>query len=387
MSLISLIVPGTRDEPFRNGELATYRRLLLEQDGVDGVEVIWAGSTPGERSIVGVHPMIQVVDEAADNVSLLRQGLTVAKGELLVILDPSREYGPEALLQVLNALRTSTADVVVGVPRSSRRLLSPGGVRGKTLSILGRLALGTSDGLSGLAALRRSAVRSLVMENQKISGSRILLDVLTWCSGRLVDVPVNTGRNDQRRIDAVRLDDVRQLKRVLDHRFGTLSRLVQFCLVGASGMFVDLSLYALLLWFLASVGFGGTVDPGRGFTWPMFVAGSLSIWAAMSWNFLLNRRLTFNDTRAGSIVRQYLTYALGNALGIVVSLTLRLYLPSRFGVFARHRLAAAVVGIVVATGISFSMSRWIVFRRKPGRPGPVAEEATPDASDPEKALV
>ena len=136
------------------------------------------------------------------------------------------------------------------------------------------------------------------------------------------------------------------------------------------GMAVDLSLYAVLLWMLASVGFGGTPEPASSFSQSMFLAGCLSIWAAMTWNFLLNRRLTFNDTRGGSIVRQYLTYALGNALGIVVSLTLRLYLPSRFEFFALHRLAAAVVGIVVATGISFSMSRWIVFRRKPASTSP-----------------
>ena len=39
--------------------------------------------------------------------------------------------------------------------------------------------------------------------------------------------------------------------------------------------------------------------------------------------------------------------------------------PSRILFFQRHKLAAAVVGIVAATGISFSMSRWIVFSRRP----------------------
>jgi len=378
MSLISLIVPETREEAFRHDELAEYRRLLLRRPGVDAVEVVWAGSTPVDRSTIGLYPMIQVIDEGADHVSLLRQGLTAAKGETLVVLDPAREYGPEALTQVLDALDSGQAEVVVGVPRRNYGRFSFRGVRGRTLAILGRLALGTSDGLSGLVALRRSAVRSLVLENPRIPGSRILLDVLTWCSGRLLDVPVTTAASDKRRLDAVGLDDLRQLKRVFDHRFGTLSRLVQFCIVGASGMVVDLTLYAVLLWLLASVGLGGTPEPASSFNRSMFFAGCLSIWAALTWNFLLNRRLTFNDTRGGSIIRQYFIYALGNALGIAVSLTLRLYLPSRFGVFARHRLAAAVVGIVVATGISFSMSRWIVFRRKPA-PAPSAAADEPAA--------
>jgi dolichol-phosphate mannosyltransferase len=377
MSHISLIVPATRDDPFRKGELAVYQRILMEQGDVDGVEVVFAGREAVDRHSLAVHPMIQVVDDAANHVSLLRRGLAAAQGDVLIVLDPAREYAPEAVLQVYEALRDGDADVVVGVPRCGRKLWSLGGVRGRTLAILGRLALGTSDGLSGLAALRRSAVRSLIAESTSVSGSHVLLDVLTWCSGTLLDVPVRTGAEDRRRIDAVKLDDLRQLKRVLDHRFGTLSRLVQFCVVGASGMVVDLSLYGVLLWLFASAGFGSASEAAEGAHGAMFVAGCISIWAAMTWNFLLNRRLTFNDTRDGSIVRQYLTYAVGNSLGIVVSLTLRLYLPSRFGVFARHRLAAAMVGIVVATGISFSMSRWIVFRRKP------AEET----SEQESALV
>lgn len=379
MSRISLIVPVTRDEPFRNGELETYQRLLMGREGVDAVEVVFAGGTPTDRPPLAVHPMIQVVDDAANHVSLLRRGLAAAQGDVLIVLDPAREYAPEAILQVLDSLQESGADLVVGVPRAGRKHWSLGGVRGRTLAILGRLALGTSDGLSGMAAMRRSAVRSLIAESPTVSGSHILLDVLTWCSGTLLDVPVNTGAEDRRRIDAIGLDDLRQLKRVLDHRFGTLSRLIQFCIVGASGMVVDLSLYAILLWLFASVGFGSAGEAAEGAHGAMFVAGCLSIWAAMTWNFALNRRLTFNDTRDGSIVRQYLTYALGNALGIAVSLTLRLYLPSRFEVFARHRLAAAVVGIVVATGISFSMSRWIVFRRKPA--------PASDPSEQEKALV
>ncbi len=52
-------------------------------------------------------------------------------------------------------------------------------------------------------------------------------------------------------------------------------------------------------------------------------------------------------------------------MAIALSFTIRLYLPTKVGFFARHRLAAAVVGIVAATGISFSMSRWIVFSRRP----------------------
>ena len=96
----------------------------------------------------------------------------------------------------------------------------------------------------------------------------------------------------------------------------------------------------------------------------------MSIAIALLWNFTLNRRLTFNDARGGSWIRQFLTYALSNAVAIALSFTVRLYLPTTSRSSRRHRLAAAVVGIVGATGISFSMSRWIVFI------APARDEAT-----------
>ena len=94
----------------------------------------------------------------------------------------------------------------------------------------------------------------------------------------------------------------------------------------------------------------------------------MSIGLALSWNFTLNRYLTFSYAKKGSLIRQFVTYVLSNALGIALSFTLRLSLPRYFDFFEKHRLYAAVVGIVAATGISFTMSRWLVFRPNAGPP-------------------
>src|SRR5262249_22944776 len=179
-----------------------------------------------------------------------------------------------------------------------------------------------------------------------------------------LDVPVATQPDDRLHLGPLGLNDIRQLKRVLDLRFGTFSRLVQFCMVGASGMVVDLTFYALFQVLFAGFGGASAARAAKRVTWNLAAARALAILIALVWNFTLNRRFTFNDSRSGSIPRQFLTYALGNALGIAVSMSLSLLLPMYVGFFASHKLAAAVVGIVVATGISFSMSRWVVFIRR-----------------------
>jgi dolichol-phosphate mannosyltransferase len=152
---------------------------------------------------------------------------------------------------------------------------------------------------------------------------------------------------------------------MLDARFGDYSRLVQFCVVGASGMVVDLSFYAFFQWLLSFTPLATRASAFFGCSWHLAIAAALSISIALVWNFTLNRRMTFNDARKGAISSQFIAYAFSNALAIALSFSVRLYLPVQFGFFERHRLAAAVVGIVAATGISFSMSRWIVFARRP----------------------
>jgi dolichol-phosphate mannosyltransferase len=197
-----------------------------------------------------------------------------------------------------------------------------------------------------------------------------VLDSIVRRPARCLDVKVGVDKRFRSR--QVRFSDLRPLKHALDSRFGNYSRLVQFCLVGASGMVVDLTFYALLQWVLSFTVLAQSRSAFFGGPWHLAIAAALAIAIALVWNFTLNRRLTFNDARKGSLARQFLTYVLSNALAIALSFSVRLYLPSRIAFFARHRLAAAVVGIVAATGISFSMSRWLVFARRIDAPPGVA---------------
>jgi dolichol-phosphate mannosyltransferase len=306
-------------------------------------------------------------------VHALRAAIEAASGEYLVVLDPRRSYPPSALAEVVDRLDRSEADLAIAVPEREPNRTWWSRLTRRCLGLAGEATLGTSDLFSGLMAIRRSHL-SEVPTVHKARGSRLALDLLAWPCPEHADVPVATLPDDRLHLGRVGLNDIRQLKRVLDQRFGTFSRLVQFCMVGASGMVVDLTFYAIFQALFAGFAPASAAHEGHQVSWNLAAARALAIFIALVWNFTLNRRFTFNDSRSGSIPRQFLTYALGNALGIAVSMSLSLLLPMYVGFFARHKLAAAVVGIVVATGISFSMSRWVVFiRRVDGLPaGPHA---------------
>ena len=292
-------------------------------------------------------------------------GLRAADGDLLVVLDLGMEYSPEDVLAVVRRLAEGEAEMVVA--SRPRRWAGP----------IARRLLGTTDPTSGLIGLTRKVAREADDSFAPV-GSRFALELLARVGGRRGDVPVGPVVGGPG--NSTLLGDLRQAKRLADDRLGNVSRLLQFCFVGASGMVVDLTCYAILQAILAHTELASMEAPLVGGSMALAVAAILAIATALTWNFSLNRRLTFNDARRGSIGRQYLRYVLSNLLGIGVSLTLRLLLPNTIGFFRRHRLAAAVVGIVTATGISFSMARWFVFGHKP------APEAGSPRRDPPTAL-
>jgi len=368
---VSLILPITNGSVPDGGELAKYRTILENQADFGSVEVIVsrgrrdslksAASQDGEVDDPSAEFGRCVWSENSEWPTLVRAGLAAASGEHLVVLDVDRHYSPDSILRVLDPIRSDRCDLAVAVPRHGRSKLA---IRLRSwlgLGLISRLFLGTSDVFSGLFALRRNAWDS-ELKHRPARGSILVLDTLLRRQARAMDVPVYVGNRFQ--TGRIGFRDLRPLKHLLDRRFGNYSRLVQFCMVGASGMAVDLTLYALLQYLLSFTWLAVRKSALFGGTWHLAIAAGLSIGCALVWNFMLNRRLTFNDAHKGALLRQFLTYVLSNALAILLSFSVRLYLPANIAFFERHRLAAAVVGIIAATGISFSMSRWFVFSRR-----------------------
>jgi dolichol-phosphate mannosyltransferase len=384
MAFVSLIVP------IAPGAAPLLRRIdaLGRALGAAGHDVeVLAVADPRSRELpggLGPEVRLLVAGQPGKAASAYR-GLHEATGELLVIVDLEKGYDPEAVGRVLEPLVRGEADVVVASPwpgaqagsdPTSRRAMASGGGTARRgggplrwiLDPLLRPLVGITDPSCGLVAVTRASYQARDKSLTPL-GSRFVLELLVGSVGRRLEVPI------PRHVQPPRLvlgpSDLRLFKRLADHRFGNYSRLLQFCVVGASGMVIDLSSYAFFQVLFAGTFLARLKTPlvGAGQTLDLAAAAALAIAIALGWNFSLNRRLTFNDARQGSIVRQFVTYALGNALGIALSYSVRLYLPGRIGFFARHKLAAAVVGIVAATGISFSMSRWVVFTRHPGTRG------------------
>ena len=340
MARVSLIPLFAELTPWPSERLASLRNRLVEAGYA--VEV---AATPGNRSSGLVRAM---VDQ-----------LRCVTGDLMVVVDLAMPYPADDVVAVVRRLEMGSVSLVVAT--------RPRRWSGRPV----RRLMGTADPTSGLVGLSREAVIRADRSFAPV-GSRFTCELLARVDGARADLEV--GPVDAPHRAWAPMNDIRHLKRIADDRLGNLSRLLQFCSVGASGMVVDLSAYAALLALLSRTPLGSRLlfqmtAGGSPVSLAVVVAAVLAIAIAMTWNFSLNRRLTFNDARRGSVGSQYLRYVLSNLAGVGVSLTFRLLLPGSIAFFARHRLLAAVAGIVAATGISFSLSRWFVFASRPEKEG------------------
>src|SRR5262249_52318611 len=153
-----------------------------------------------------------------------------------------RHYAPESLQRVIDPVRLGRSELAVAVSTSRRSRLVRWSDARFGLGLGSRLILGSADVFSGLFAMPRS-VWEQGGRSLRASGSSLVLELLLRRPARCVDVPVAVG--ERFRSQRMGLRDLRPLKHVLDGRYGNLSRLAQFCVVGASGMVVDLTFYAL----------------------------------------------------------------------------------------------------------------------------------------------
>ena len=212
------------------------------------------------------------------------------------MLDTSRHYSLESLAEVINPVQSATSIWP-----------SPFRVGGAKPGKLDAIAVGPGVDQPYVAWARPTCSRAFSLCDGRYGMSTSSIARLTaraWSSthclrrhARCIDVAVTVDH----RFEAGRIGfrDVRPIKHILDARFGNYSRLVQFCIVGASGMVIDLSCYALLQFLLQHTWLAQRRSALLGSTWHLAIAAALSIAIALVWNFTLNRRLTFNDSHRG----------------------------------------------------------------------------------------
>jgi dolichol-phosphate mannosyltransferase len=359
-SRVTVVVP-TYKEVENLPHLITRLGKVREEHGLDlDVLIMDDNSQDGSAELVAARPekWVQIVVRTTDrglSPSVL-DGMKRAQGDVLVCMDADLSHPPEAIPQMLRKLEEG-ADFVIG-----SRYVKGGStsddwgflrwLNSRVATLLARPLTSARDPMAGFFAFRRSTFEAGRDFNPV--GYKIGLEFIVKCEcERVVEVPIHF---EDRQLGKSKLTMrqqllyVKHLRRLYTFKFGAWSQLAQFLTVGGLGTVVNLVLLTALL----RIGAPANLSVGS------------AIVLSMLFNFVLNRRFSFDEARKGNWIRQFVGFMAACSVGALINYAVTLLLMG--GRLALRPQLAALVGIAAATAFNFIASRYLVFRSSHIRP-------------------
>ncbi|MCY4482565.1 MAG: glycosyltransferase family 2 protein [Spirochaetaceae bacterium] len=355
---VSIVVP-TFKEAANIAPLVERVRAALASEGIDW-ELLFVDddSQDGSETIVGEltrHAPVRMEvrrDPPRDLSLSVIHGMRMARYDRLVVMDADLSHPPERIGALLAAL-DGDATFAVGsryVPGGAidadwgalRRLNS------RVATLLALPLVRCSDPMSGFFATDRRWLPDL--EQLRPIGYKIGLELMVRGRLRVREVPIgfsDRDRGESKMNLRQQLNYLHHLHRLYRHRYGNAARLISFALVGASGFMIDVLFYLSL----------------QGVGLEHRLARFLSFWPAVSWNWLVNRALTFDERPRQPHARQWTKFVASSVLGLAVNVGSYTLLTSFVDLFARYRLLALVIGVCLGGAVNFLIANRFVYRR------------------------
>ena len=337
-----------------------WELILADDDSGDGSEAVVAG-------LAGRLPIrIETRRERPRDLSRsVLFAVPLARHDRIVVMDADLSHPPERIADLLRAL-DGECDMAVG----SR--YAPGGQVDSTWSrwrllgsrlatLLVRPLADCADPMSGFFAFDRRAVPDL--DSLRPIGFKVGLELMVRGRLRVREVPIDfldRARGTSKLGARQQLEFARHLWRLYEFAYGGPLRVLCFALVGVSGLAIDLACYLALQW-------AGVEHR---------LARFCSFWPAVTWNWLLNRRVTFRERPSQPPVRQWAKFVTGSLVGLVVNVGSYVALTSFVGAFDRNRVLALVAGVALGGVVNFLLATLYVYHRPaPGELDPAADAA------------
>jgi dolichol-phosphate mannosyltransferase len=333
-----------------------YELIVVDDDSADGT---WQLAL----ELAKTHPRLRVVRRTTERglATAVVRGWQVARGEVLAVMDADLQHPVETNLALLAELDRG-ADLAVASRNAEGGGVSDWSVRRRVLSrgaqLLGLLLLPgvlakVSDPMSGYFMVRRAALSGITLDPL---GYKILIEVLA--RGRLrwlaeVGYVFRERSEGESKVTlGIYLEYLWHLVRL---RWVTLpqSKLFRFCVVGASGVIVDMSILFVLS------------DPtmlGFGLTRSKIVAAELAIVNNFSWNDVW----TFGDASKAepglkAKFRRFLGYNAICLAGVALNVVL---LNLLFNFAGMNRYLANAIAIVAVTAWNYGLNKRLNWSAK-----------------------
>lgn len=329
-----------------------WELLLCDDDSRDGIEHV--ATALGQRLPVRIHVRRNC---APDLSQAVLDGIRRARFDPVVVMDADLSHPPEAIPDLLAAL-DDDADMALGSRYAPGGRIEGDWSRGRALNswvatLLVRPLVRCADPMSGFFAVHRNRMPDPDRLNPV--GYKIGLELMVRGRLRVREVPIhfrNRRRGSSKLNWRQRIRFLRHLLRLCLFRFGLPIRFLSFGIVGLSGLALDASVYL------------GFQRVGLGHLWARF----LSFWPAVTWNWRLNRALTFEDRPAARAAGQWTRFAIASGIGLATNVGSYVLLTGLVPLFAEHRLLALLAGVAIGSGTNFACATRFVYPA----PGPWA---------------
>ena len=177
-------------------------------------------------------------------------------------------------------------------------------------------------------------------------GYKIGLELIVKCAiENVAEVPIHfsdrqSGESKLSLVEQLRY--LQHLRRLYIYKFANPSSLLQFLVVGSSGVLVNLSVLTILVWIGLPNSFA--------------VLGGIAV--SVVTNFLLNRRFSFSYARREPIVKQFLGFCGASAAAMVVNYSVTMFSSLRLPDIPIQ--VAALIGIAAATILNYMVNQFMV---------------------------
>jgi dolichol-phosphate mannosyltransferase len=292
---ITIVVPTLNERANIPILVARLQRLLA---GVD-----WEIVFVDDNSADGTAAVARAIGEADSRVRCIRrigrrglagallEGMLSSQARWVAALDADLQHDETLLMAMVERLRQGDVDLVVAsryIDGQSREGFAPRRARAsRWSSVVARRFLGVelTDPMSGFFMIRRDTVEELA-SSLSSQGFKLLLDIVATARGKLrvVELPYvfRARQHGLSKLDTRVILDFAALVIAKLTNDAVSLRFLLFCFVGLTGVAVHMFALALAV-DAAALRFS--------------VAQAVATVVAITWNFVLNNRLTYRDQR------------------------------------------------------------------------------------------
>ncbi|MAI67377.1 MAG: hypothetical protein CMJ26_05825 [Phycisphaerae bacterium] len=284
--------------------------------------------------------------------SAVIRGLQEATTEVCVVMDADGSHPASAIPAMVQAI-TDGADFAVGSRYVTGGTTEDGWgflrwLNSKIATLMARPFTRVLDPMSGFLAFAKNTYERA--EELNPVGYKIGLELIVKCRCKQVtEVPIHFSTRqlgESKLTFAVQVQYLQHIIRLLRFTHPKLVSFFTFATVGLSGAGVYLVSLKVTNSLLESTS----------------IAIAVSVWIAMTWNFLWDRKYAFWYARSRSFIMQYVGFILVCSVGAIANFYITKSLAS-----SETILYSGMIGVVVGSAIgivfNFLVSRLIVFSK------------------------